>query len=290
MSTALALVGALAALTSSASTVRLPAQFCGTQSAPTGPELFRDGFEEQIPSNPSNGSGGAFPGSITRTIAVSGVGNRDYYLRLPPDYAPSRSWPVLLVLHGAGGPGTSPANAAATRDDWAATADARRFIVAAPASNGAQGGWGVTADFAMLNALIADLEASYNIERTRYSVWGFSAGAHFAHGLVLDNTDFFAAYAVSAGALHAYACEPGTSGQFACVNYLPAVARKLPVAIYIGTGDPLYPTTVGDPARLLAAGWSGSELAYREFAGGHEYRTEQLPAIWDLLCPYAVVP
>src|ERR1700712_1279709 len=81
---------------SAASTVRLPPSAC-----PSGESIFRDGFETVvIPADPSNGSGGAFPGNVTRTVAVPQVGTRTYYLHLPTGYTPTRAWPLLFIFHG----------------------------------------------------------------------------------------------------------------------------------------------------------------------------------------------
>ncbi|MEO7063875.1 MAG: hypothetical protein ABI082_08930, partial [Dokdonella sp.] len=56
---------------------------------------------------PSQGNGGAYPGNGARNVFVSGIGTQPYYLHLPINYTPKHSWPVMLALHGAGGPGTS---------------------------------------------------------------------------------------------------------------------------------------------------------------------------------------
>jgi hypothetical protein len=110
---------AATAIVDAASTVRLPPSACAPADA-----IFSDGFESvSIPHNPSNGSGGAFPGNVTRIVSVPGVGSRSYYLYLPPAYTPTRAWPLLLALHGAGGAGTAPAAAQQVRSDWSYWAD-----------------------------------------------------------------------------------------------------------------------------------------------------------------------
>jgi hypothetical protein len=257
------------------STVELPAASCGTDV------LMASGFE----TLPAPGA----PMSTTSTVAVPGFGNHTYYLRLPAGFnATERPYSVVLALHGSGGAGTSPANAAATRTAWASVADANQIIVAAPASNGSLGGWGASADLPMLAAIIDQLRAQYRLDPARLYLWGFSAGAHYGHGIVLDNTGVFAAYGISAGALYAYACDP--SGAFACTTYLPAVPRKIPLDIHIGMSDPLFPNTSGDPARFIAGGWNPTQVYYTPFAGGHTYTTTQLGEIWANICRYALGP
>lgn len=259
-----------------AQTLPLPPASCATDVT------MASGFEQP------NAAPAAF--STSRSIYVPGYGMRTYYVHAPAGFPGARRWPALLALHGAAGPGNAPAAAQATRDAWAATAAAAGFVVAAPASNGSQGGWGVAADFAMLEAILADLQGQWHAERGRLYLWGFSAGGHFGHALALDNPDLFAAYAVSAGSLSRYACSvPPDTFAPACATYLPAVARKVPLDIHIGTADPLYPQVAADPARLLGAGWAAGELNYVEFGAGHTYDPAQFPQMWAHLCRYALV-
>src|SRR5258706_3256004 len=66
--------------------------------------IYVDRFDtgDYVPHDPSNGSGGAYPGKQTRTLQIAGLGSgtQNYYVYLPLDYTPARSWPMLLVLHG----------------------------------------------------------------------------------------------------------------------------------------------------------------------------------------------
>lgn len=275
-----------------ASTVNLPAWVCGSSDT-----LFRSGFQdgESVQSDPSNGSGGTYPGNPNRTVAVSGIGNRTYDLHLPPGYTPTRSWPVLIALHGSGGSGwTSTTLADYVRTMWAARADAGGFIVMAPASNNsATGGWNPSYDIPILEAELTDLLAAYNIEQTRIYLWGFSAGAHYSHSLGLHNTDYFAAYAVSAGALQQFEC--GGYSDLQCSQSLSPITRKIPVDIHLGDSDPLYVSygAGDDPIILANAGWSnGQNLHYTLVPGwGHQYPdAPQMAEIWANLCPFAVVP
>jgi poly(3-hydroxybutyrate) depolymerase len=271
-----------------ASTVVLPTSSCSGSDT-----ILRDGFEATpaIPHVPSNGSGGAYPGNVTRTIDVPGLGSRTYYLRLPPDYTPTRSWPLLLALRGQSLP--TAAAAMQVRSDWSGIADHGGFIVAAAVGNSTQGGWGANGDAAELSAVVDDAFAHYNVEQSRIYLWGFSAGAHYAHALALDNTDLFAAYGVSAGALTQYACSDDSSFQPTCAALLAGAQPKIPVDIHLGNSDPLY-TQYGagnDPMRFESGGWVlGQNLFYTLFIGGHEYTAAQLGEIWNNICPFALQP
>ena len=150
-----------------------------------------------------------------------------------------------------------------------------------------------SADGAELGATLADAVAAYNVGQSRIYLWGFSAGAHFAHALALGNTDYFAAYGVSAGSLEQYACTDNGAYPPTCAALLDGAQPKIPVDIHLGNTDPLYLTYGAGtgPARFQNAGWvSGQTLFYTLFAGGHTYTVAQLGEIWDHLCPFALGP
>jgi poly(3-hydroxybutyrate) depolymerase len=251
--------------------------------------LFAAGFE---PSNAcyvaddSAGSGGdKAAGDHTVAVVVPELGaSRTYSYRLPADYNPEEPIALLVALHGSA---SNVALAAATlRANWGFVADAERFIVLTPLGTGSGGGWRGNDAYAIA-AAVADLESRYRVDRRRRYLWGYSAGAHFGHAVVLDDPEPWAAYGVSAGALTQYAC--GVSGAPACEPWLASAAarNRLPVSISIGTQDPLYPYASGDPARFASAGWQGAELRYAEFSGGHAYYLPHLVDAWAFLGQYA---
>ncbi|HFC30642.1 MAG TPA: hypothetical protein ENJ44_06330, partial [Oceanospirillales bacterium] len=183
--------------------------------------IYNSGFQND--SQASNGSGGSYPGSFSRTIFSQGQ-NRTFYISIPPNYNPQIATPMMIAWHGAGGAGTAPAAAQSMRNYWKPTADANNFIVIAQAATGSSGGWVPNTDFPILSDILNDMENRYNIEKTRIYGHGFSAGGHVMHTLMLYNANEFAAYAVSAGVLEAHA---GTSA--------PAnAARIIPVYVSIG--------------------------------------------------------
>ena len=275
-----------------ASTVRLPGAMC-----PGGDAIFDDGYDARvIPHDPSGGSGGSYPGDVTRSITVAGLGVRNYYLRVPAGYTPTQSWPLLLALRGSTSPVPPTAMAAAAqqvRSDWSSWADSRGFIVLAPVGSSSQGGWGASNDPAEIGGALDDTLAAYNIERSRIYLWGYSAGAHYGHALALANTDYFAAYGVSAGSLELYACTDGGTPPPSCASLLGSVQPKIPVDIHLGNADPLYTQygAGGDPERFEHGGWVlGRDLYYTLFAGGHVYTVAHLGQIWNHVCPFALGP
>ena len=285
------LLAALLPGPAAAATVRLPGTLC-----PTSDPLFRSGFEagEAVPHDPSQGSGGTYPGNVTRTVNVPGFGNRDYYLRIPAGYSPGQAVPMLLALRGSAPPASMPAYAQQVRNDWSSWADAHGFIVLAPIGNSTQGGWGANGDLEQIGAALNDAIAAYNVELSRLYLWGFSAGAHFGHHIALNSTDLFAAYGTSAGSLEMYACTDDGSYPPTCAALLDGAQPKIPVDIHIGTSDPLMQppyTATDDPQRFRDHGWRDNDTLFRRwFVGGHSYTVAQLGEIWRNLCPFALGP
>lgn len=266
-------------------TARLPGWVCGQGEAP----LFIDGFEagDGIYREPSHGSGGAYPGVQQRSVMVSGQ-PRSYHLYVPAGYPFAAAVPLLLALHGSGGPGTAPAAAQALRDDWATQAQAGGFIVAAPVASGQQGGWVPGTDYPALQAIIADLSAHYDIDLSRIHGWGYSSGGHVMHDLALNQRNgvpdirTFAAYGVSAGVLQGLAC-----GASNCGTLLSQAARRIPVDLRVGVGDPLGSYVESDRDAFLHFGWShGQTLRYSVFPDGHVVYPGHFADTWQFLCPF----
>lgn len=306
---ALALCAASPALALPAQSVTLPAWVCAHPDA-----IFAGGFESgeiAVPHSPSNGNGGA-SGSGTRSLHIANLGNgtQPYYLYVPANYTPNRTWPFLLALHG-----VSPypdTYAQTTRDDWVAAASTNGFIVAAPVANEqvtVSGQPGVTwlvpptsgpNDYDEFAAVLADVESAYNIEKTRIYGWGFSAGGHVMHDLAINsystafNASTMAAYGASSGVLEALACAGLSTTQ--CQQLLTNLPRKIAVDIHIGNSDTLLlPDAQNDRDMFENAGWQylgypPHELYYTMFVGGHTYTIPQLGDIWHNLCPSAVIP
>jgi poly(3-hydroxybutyrate) depolymerase len=248
-----------------------------------GGRIFVDGFDARPPSDASGGSGGAYPGNQVRSVFVPQTqSQRTYYLHVPASYQPGRAHPVVIVLHGAtGSAATTPAEAQAIRALFApSTGPGGAIVIALPAS-GAQGGWVPSSDGPFIGAALDDVEGTYNVERARRYLWGFSAGAHFGYAMGLWNTDVFAAMAVKAGALEAFAGPEAPS----------QAERRLPVDIRVGQQDPLLPYAQADRQRFIAAGWTfGLDLTYVESGGGHEIDAADAAAAWSAMCLWAREP
>jgi poly(3-hydroxybutyrate) depolymerase len=203
-----------------------------------------------------------------------------YYIAIPENYNPRNAMPMLISWHGAAGAGTAPSNAKATRDFWQATANANDFIVVAQTATGQQGGgWVPGVDVPILFQIMDDMYRQYNIDKNRVYGHGFSAGGHIMHAIMLAYSDTFAAYAISAGVLEAFA------GLDAPAN----ATRKIPVFVSIGlqdtTGPNLLSLTRSNHTVFNNAGWfDGQNYWIDEFNGGHQLDSNLPQKAWDKLC------
>lgn len=237
--------------------------------------IFIDGIEND--SVPSNGLGGDFPGSLTRTINTDNT----YYYYVPSTYQADKAFPLMIVWHGAAGAGNAAIAAQQTRDLWINTAETYEFIVVAQAATGETGGWIPNNDAARLANIIDDIDARYNVENNRKYIWGFSAGGFVAHAIALNNADYFAAYAVS-GAHLGYANSGG---------YTPANAfREIPVFISVGQSDAHFNNAQNDLLAFTNAGWQiNRNLWFDDFVGGHVLLNDLPQKAWEKICVSTVL-
>ncbi len=269
-----------------AQTIVQPAWHCDPDA------IFIASFEigESVPNSPTLGSGGAYPGNVTRQIDVSpSFPNRTYYVYTPSNYSPAHPMPLLLALHAsAGDPQTAETFAASVVLSWQNTAEANGFIVAAPASTSDNGVWGTAPgdDDTEIADVLADMQTHYNVDLDRYYIWGFSAGGNYANALALSDPSNVAAYAVNAGVLGAYSPLVASA----------ASVRVVPLSADVGVNDPLLAEMQHDEQVFLDHGWIlGNTLLFTEFSdgtppGGHTYTSAQLAAHWAFMCPYLVAP
>lgn len=141
-------------------------------------------------------------------VEVNGV-TRTYVLHVPPNFRPGSS-ALVIAFHGAKSTGAE--FAAFTQLNW--TADRNGFAVAYPDGVPNPGGstswnsyfnptYGLNApdDSAFARAMILSLQANLRPDSKKIYVTGFSAGAHMAHRLAVDDSDLIAAAAIVEGSL-----------------------------------------------------------------------------------------
>jgi len=163
------------------------------------------------------------------TLQVGGV-DRTYLVHVPPGDSSAKALPLLLALHGSGM--TSELMAEVTGlNAWA---DKTGFIVVYPQglekhwSTGLPPGAGGY-DFAFVKDLLAKMESSYSVDRSRVIVAGYSNGAEFGQELACSADLRFKAIVAIDGTL--------------TIESAGRCAPKHPVRLieFHGTADPLVP-------------------------------------------------
>ncbi|HYT69096.1 MAG TPA: alpha/beta fold hydrolase [Vicinamibacterales bacterium] len=157
------------------------------------------------------------------TFGSGGV-TRTYYLFIP-ERAGAGPAPMLLLLHGSGHNGKS------LIDPWLPLAKSEGIVLVAPDASDPRA-WRIPQEGPDFFHDLVELVRISNdvIDDRRMYVFGHSAGAIHGLDLGLLESEYFAAIAVHAGVV---------SPEMAPA--LDQAPRKIPMAIWIGTNDPLFP-------------------------------------------------
>lgn len=148
----------------------------------------------------STGCGGTAPEPLA-SVDVAGV-ERTFVLRLPPDYDPTRAYPLVFAWHGLGGSGAGAQRYFGI--DGLGQSDAILVYPDALAleSQNGQTGWDLGfdgSDFAFFDALLGALETNYCIDRDRIFSTGHSFGGYMSNALGCGRGDVLRAIAPVAG-------------------------------------------------------------------------------------------
>ncbi len=175
-------------------------------------------------------------------------GRRDGLLRVPEGGGGGGTWPLIVMLHGAGG------NAAGTLGLIEAAAP--RALLLVPESRGPtwdviMGAYGP--DVAFLDAALRGVFGRCRVDPRRIALAGFSDGASYALSLAIGNGDLFT---------HVLAFSPGFCAP-------PAADGRPRLFVSHGVADEVLP--IGPCSRRLvpALRAAGYAVRYREFPGGH---------------------
>jgi polyhydroxybutyrate depolymerase len=209
-----------------------------------------------VPQSAQSFAAGTYNESITAPPADGGT--RTYVLHIPAGYAPTKTYPLVLLFHG--GTGTGTRVLASTR--FGEKADREGFIVVAP--DGVGGLWNEgrgtantninDADFVRL--LIAKLESELPIDQNRVYATGISGGGHLTGLLGCNLPGTFAALATDVGPIAA--------------NLLSSCKTK-PVSVVGIQGD-------ADPLTPINGGWGGG--GYARASGGYLASAVQTMQLW----------
>jgi len=181
--------------------------------------------------------------NLTDTIESGGL-KRTYSLHVPASYTSTKSMPVVLVFHGLGMDG----NMMIWLTNFNTYADSQGFIVAYPDGYGhrwedGRSSQGVD-DVQFVHDIIKKLRSKLNIDTRKIYACGISNGGHFVQYLALQSDDIAAIGVVSASIM-ANAANA-------------ASARRIPTVLFLGTDDPLVPSS--DPEHNATLGKLGDAV------------------------------
>lgn len=171
-------------------------------------------------------SEGFAKGDIVKNELISEGKKRSYYLFVPKSVSKDKPAPLLMLLHGSGRDGRILV------EHWQKFAEREGIILAGPDALKSSN-WSIPNDAPhFIYELVEELKSKQPIDSRRVYLFGHSAGAITGLMLSLLESEYFAATAVSAGSL--------PSEDFDLFN---DAQRKIPVALFVGTKDPLFPLT-----------------------------------------------
>jgi predicted esterase len=186
-----------------------------------------------------------------------------YGLWVPLTYDPSRAYPLVICLHGAGFTGD------AYLSRWHERLG-EKYLVACPTIAG--GAWWTRSAERQVLTLIRFLVATYHVDPDRVFLTGMSNGGIGAYLIGMHHADLFAGIA------------PMASGIDTPLMPFLANVRNTPVYLIHGKEDEVMPVRL---SRQIAAELKtlGYPFVYREHdrthpvAGGHFFPREELPAL-----------
>ena len=198
---------------------------------------------------------------------------RSFTLFVPKGLPAGSAVPLLVALHGSG------SNGASLVDQWKDLAAEEKLIVAGPDSRD-PAFWAAPVDGPdFLYGIVERLKKAYPIDPRLVYLFGHSAGAVFTLLTSMWESQYFAAAAVHAGALQGFEAADG----------IAAAKRKIPMAIFSGTADPIFPIRAVRNTRdtLRAAGFPISLIEIP----GHDHNYYGVSSkinhqVWDYLKQY----
>jgi polyhydroxybutyrate depolymerase len=221
---------------------------CGQPASTLDPDASSDATTTSEPDgSPACGNRTGQRGRTDREMTIAGL-DRTYIVYLPPNVEPHERIPLVFVHHGY----TMSGAVMFDVTGYPALADREHIALAFPDGQGGPNAlkppWNVGSgncpaggstppnatgdDFAMLDAIKADISADQCIDDAHVYVTGFSMGGYFSHhtGCMRDD---IRAVAPHSGGTHAFD---------SCTT------QHKPVIIFHGTSDSIVPNGCDDPS------------------------------------------
>jgi poly(3-hydroxybutyrate) depolymerase len=211
---------------------------------------------------------------MTKETFISGGKTRTYYLLVPEAAKKAKPAPLLVLLHGSGRDGKS------LLEKWEPLAKKEGIILVGPDAISSDG-WRVPQDGPeFLYDLISMLEQQLDVDPRRVYLFGHSAGAGHALVMAVLESQYLAAVAVHAGAMHE-----------SMFPYIERAQRQTPIAIWVGTNDALFPLKVVRATRDAFKA-QGFEPELTEIPGHTHWYYDRAPEInkkvWTFLKQYSL--
>lgn len=151
---------------------------------------------------------------------------RRFYLHVPPSYNRARAMPLVMVFHGLGLTGQSMIYISNLNEE----ADRKNFMVVYP--DGLNHRWDASGsqDIQFVLDMINKVASIVNLDKRRIYAVGYSNGGHFVYRLACV-TNCIAGIAIVAASML-------QSSENSCSN-----TQRVPALFFIGTEDPLVPST-----------------------------------------------
>ena len=218
------------------------------------------------PDTQACGTRGGASGLSRRAMKVARL-HRTYLVYLPASADPGTGVPLVFVHHGF----TMSGQLMHDITDYAALADREQIALAFPDGQGGPSTtnppWNVGTDlcpsflgppptargddFALLDAIKADISEDQCVDREHVFVTGFSMGGYFSNHAGCMRTD------IRGIAPHS----GGTHDLAGCAN------ARMPVIIFHGAADPLIPAGCNDPGAPAVPGVTPAAAAWAQHNG-----------------------
>ena len=245
--------------------------------------------------NFSAGTGG-MTGLYQTTLDDKGTA-RNYAVYVPSTYSADKAVPLVLHFHG-----WRPAPAGVKSEVsfvWKATAEANNFIAVAP--EGAPCPeldpgqdpflcFEEQRDEAWVEALRAQIESEYNIDRNREYLSGHSGGSFFVQGYGLLHPTVYAAASEFSGGCISESDQYGNS----CAVYadlMKSPVRKMPYYLTHNPDDTVVPQeySLSFDNLLMTNDFPHASHfeAYNGGSSGHSIDPKLVPPVWAWLSQYA---
>lgn len=240
---------------------------CGNEAASVPPDASEDAAVAPTPDAAATcGIRTGMRGKTYRSVRAAGL-DRTYIVYLPADVDPRTPIPLVFVHHGY----TMSAEEMFQITGYAALADREHIAVAFPdgqaGPNAFGAPWNVGTnvcpstggpppsasgdDFAMLDAIKADINADQCIDDDHVFVTGFSMGGYFSHHAGCMRPD------IRAVAPHS----GGTHSLDTCTS------QRKPVIIFHGKVDAIVPNGCSDPSAIAPIGGTASAATWAKKNG-----------------------